>query len=155
MAINPDKIVVQDEAYYTPRTDIYDKDTLGPVLQLGVTLKHFTGDLYMKLSHFHYIATQKLGYLAPADAEELNRTIEDLKEENESLKAQLKEKEEEEQNDFNERLERLMLGFNLRNSASGDSSPVANAETDNSSKPAATGKSRSKGKTSDISLDDL
>lgn len=151
MAINPDKVVVQDQAFYTPRTDIYDKDTVGPVLQLGVTLTRFTGDLYMKLSHFHYIATQKLGYLAPADAKKLDEELAELKESNKELQELLKAKEEEAQNDFNERLERFMLNFSSRSIASNDSPPVADAKPATSS----AGKSKSKAKTNDISFDDL
>lgn len=152
MAINPDKIVVMDQAFYTPRTDIYDKDTNGPVLQLGVTLTKFTGDLYMKLSHFDYIARQKLNYLSPTEADEMSRKISNLEAENESLKELLKEKEDEAQNDFNGRLEHFLSNFGDSRTARHITPPVAN-----DSEPAkpATGKANSKSKAAKISDDDF
>ena len=132
MAINPDKIQVMDEPFYTPSVDIYDRDSAGPVIQLGVTLKHFTGDLYMKLSHFHYIATQKLGFLAPADAKGLYQQVADLSAENEELKEELKRKEEETQDGFNERLDVLIANYINSGSAIGINPPVASNSNSNS-----------------------
>lgn len=150
MPINPDKIRLLPQAFYTPQTDIYDKDTVGPVIQLGVTLNRFSGDLHIKAVHLEYIAREHLGMVTAETAEELRKTIA-------GLSAQLSEKtdllnslNEEIGDKFNQRLDRLFDGYANSRGISNDASPVASSEA---GKPKATGST--KGKAKDISFDEL
>lgn len=155
--INPDKIVIMDEAFYTPRVDIYDKDNKGPVVQLGVTLKHFTGDLYVKVEHLEYIARERLEMVSKEGHDAALRELREANEKNEALSAELNKIREEEQNGFNERLGLLFANYLNGGLPNDDHSPVANASDLNAGEDLGS-ESLLKGKASkskDISLDGL
>lgn len=157
MPINPDKIVIMDEAFYTPRVDIYDRDNKGPVVQLGVTLKHFTGDLYVKVEHLEYIARERLNMASKETYDELMAERDDLEEEAKRLREELNKVRKEEQDGFNERLGLLFANYLNDGGLNDDSSPVANATDLNSGEDLGS-ESLLKGKASkskDISLDGL
>jgi len=157
MPINPDKIVIMDEAFYTPRVDIYDKDNKGPVVQLGVTLKHFTGDLYIKVEHLEYIALEKLGMRSKEVYLELAELAENRRVQLEAAYEELNKAREEMQNGFNERLGLLFANYLNDGRPNDDSSPVANATDINAGEDLGS-ESLLKGKASkskNISLDGL
>jgi len=157
MPVNPDKIVIMDEAFYTPRVDIYDRDNKGPVVQLGVTLKHFTGDLYIKVEHLEYIARERLEMVSKEDHEALNIKLRAFEEKLEDVTAELNKVRKEEQDGFNERLGILFANYLNDGRPNDDSSPVANATDLNSGEDLGS-ESLLKGKASkskDISLDGL
>lgn len=157
MPINPDKIVIMDEAFYTPRVDIYDRDNKGPVVQLGVTLKRFTGDLYIKVEHLEYIARERLGMYTAEFVESILDVNEELQEQNAELKQELNKVRKEEQDGFNERLGLLFANYLNDGRLNDDSSPVANATDLNSGEDLGS-ESLLKGKASkskDTSLDGL
>lgn len=153
MPINPDNIKVMDVPYYTPRVDIYDKDPNGPVVQMGVTLKRFTGDLYIKVEHLEFIARERLFMYTSADHIALQEQNMELIKQNEQLKAELAKAREEEQNGFDERIDRLFANFANSRGIDDPNPPVAPIGEDGDAE--SVGKTDDKGKTKDVSFDEL
>lgn len=153
MPINPDNIKVMDVPYYTPRVDIYDKDPNGPVVQMGVTLKRFTGDLYIKVEHLEFIARERLYMYTSADHIALQEKNMELIKQNEQLSAELAKAREEEQNGFDERINRLFANFANSRGIDDPNPPVAPIGEDGDAE--SVGKTDDKGKTKDVSFDEL
>lgn len=153
MPINPDKIKVMDVPYYTPRVDIYDKDPNGPVVQMGVTLNRFTGDLYIKVEHLEYIARERLEMVTGEAHDAALRELREANENNEQLKAELAKAREEEQNGFDERIDRLFANFANSRGINDPNPPVAPIGEDGDAK--SVGKTDNKGKTKNFSFDEL
>ena len=153
MPINPDNIKVMDVPYYTPRVDIYDKDPNGPVVQMGVTLKRFTGDLYIKVEHLEFIARERLGMYTAEYVERMLEVNAELQEQNAKLNQELKTAREEEQNGFDERIDRLFANFANSRGIDDPNPPVAPIGEDGDAK--SVGKTDNKGKTKNSSFDEL
>ena len=126
MPINPDKIQEMESPFYAPQKDVFDGDSFGPVIQLGVTLKHFTGDLYIKSEHFDYIARTVLGMHSCEEFTSVVDAKAELEAEVETLKREIEELKGREQSDFDSRLDELFANYSSRSGRNGSEPPVAN-----------------------------
>lgn len=149
MAINPDKIKEMEEPWYAPRVDIYDKDNKGPVVQMGVTLTHFTGDLYIKSEHLRYIACEHLGMVTQEAHDKALRELREANEKTVELTAELDRLKEESSEYFNQRLDSLFADYADSRGINGVNPPVANAGDDGDSESVGETSDKTKAKTKD------
>ena len=152
MPINPDKIKELEKPFYTPGVDIYDKDHEGPVIQLGVTLTRFSGDLYMKSAHLEFIAREHLGMVSREDHDKALRELREAYENNVALTAERDQLKEELSGNFNQRIDSLIADYASSRGINGSNPPVANAGAGNTETET---KASSKGKAKNVSFDEL
>lgn len=150
MPINPDKIAVMQEGFFTPRFDIYDRNLEGPVVQMGITLQHFTGDIYIKVEHLEFIAREHLGMVTQEAMELLRGDYDALVRANAGLREQVEELKSEGQELFDARLDNMLASYVNSRKPNDDVPPVANVPS-SPEVPAANG-AKGKSKEANINL---
>lgn len=155
MALNPDRIRVIEVADRRPMHDLYDKDFEGPVLDLGVNLDRFFGHIFIKVSHFEFIAREHVGMATKKDYDNQTQIIAEQVEIIKQLHSDLNELKAERQESFNAKLDEFLANYaGAINHVAGSVPPLAINDTPEQH-PATDLKAKAKGSGGEGNLDGL